>query len=267
MEPDLKPVEPILLPGVRKVIAYFHDECCFHALDYKMTTCSKGDAWWDTEQLMKQMDHAIEIHNAIHPDATALFIFDQSSAHASLSPDALHAWEMNMSDGGKQKMRKDTIIPALNLYPEHCGKVQRMMTATGQVKGMKTVLMEMCAKCSLVCPVENERCCMARLLSHQDDFKNQESMLERKIQDASHKCIFLPKFHCELNPIEMYWRWCKYHYHQIPKKTFKESKELAKKYLDACPVKTIQQFINRSWWFMSAYGRGLTGGAAEWAVT
>ncbi|KAJ6470465.1 hypothetical protein C8R45DRAFT_937374 [Mycena sanguinolenta] len=30
----LEPVEPQLPSGVKKVIAYFHDECCFHALDY-----------------------------------------------------------------------------------------------------------------------------------------------------------------------------------------------------------------------------------------
>ncbi|KAF8814351.1 hypothetical protein BYT27DRAFT_7082444, partial [Phlegmacium glaucopus] len=28
-------------------------------------------------------------------------------------------------------------------------------------------------KCSPVCPIENTNCCMARLLSQQDDFKNQ----------------------------------------------------------------------------------------------
>ena len=32
---------------------------------------------------------------------------------------------------------------------------------------------------------------------------NQESMLEKHIKAAGHECIFLPKFHCELNPIEM----------------------------------------------------------------
>ena len=33
----------------------------------------------------------IEIFDAAHPDCQALFIFDQSSAHASLGDDALKA--------------------------------------------------------------------------------------------------------------------------------------------------------------------------------
>jgi hypothetical protein len=32
------------------------------------------------------------------------------------------------------------------------------------------------------------------------------------------------------------------------------------------PREVIQRFINRSWWFMSAYRKGLTGAAAAWAV-
>jgi hypothetical protein len=48
--------------------------------------------------------------------------------------------------------------------------------------------------------------------------------------------------------------------------SFAASKELALKYLDACPVEVIRRFINRSWRFMSAYRKGLTGKAAEWAV-
>ncbi|KAE9403472.1 hypothetical protein BT96DRAFT_936324 [Gymnopus androsaceus JB14] len=37
----------------------------------------------------------------------------------------------------------------------------------------------------------------------QEDFTNQLSMLESLITDAGHYCIFLPKIHCEINPIEM----------------------------------------------------------------
>ena len=92
-----------------------------------------------------------------------------------------------------------------------------MMTASGEAKGLQAVLEErgfnVCglrAKCSPVCPFESQNCCMARLLSQQDDFANQLSMLETLIKDAGHNCIFLPKFHCELNPIEMVscWDFC-----------------------------------------------------------
>jgi len=145
-----------------------------------------------------------------HPQCTALFIFDQSSAHASLPPDALKAFEMNKSNGGKQRKQWDTIIPLSNPVEECRGKPQKMTTSDGQPKGLQQVLAErgfvtqgMRAKCSPVCPFENDRCCMARLLSKQDDFKDQPSMLETLIEKAGHECIFLPKFHCELNPIEM----------------------------------------------------------------
>ena len=37
--------------------------------------------------------------------------------------------------------------------------------------------------------------------------------------------------------------------------------------LDGCPVNVIRQFFNCSWRFIDAYCQGLTGKAAEWAVT
>jgi hypothetical protein len=52
----------------------------------------------------------------------------------------------------------------------------------------------------------------------------------------------------------------------VPKKNFAEAKEVTVRYLNACPTDVIRQFINRSWRFMSAYCKGLTGEAAAWAV-
>ena len=48
-------------------------------------------------------------------------------------------------------------------------------------------------------------CCMQRLLSLQQDFREEKPLLQLIIEKAGHKCLFLPKFHCELNPIEMVW--------------------------------------------------------------
>ena len=41
---------------------------------------------------------------------------------------------------------------------------------------------------------------------------------------------------------------------------------MAQQCLDECPVEVIRRFFNRSWQFMEAYRKGLTGKAAEWAV-
>jgi hypothetical protein len=78
---------------------------------------SNGDPWWDTKQLMDQIRSAIEIFETAHPNCQASFIFDQSSAHASLPPDALKAFKMNKLDGGKQRKQCNTIIPQLNPDP------------------------------------------------------------------------------------------------------------------------------------------------------
>ncbi|KAF8801998.1 hypothetical protein BYT27DRAFT_7215701 [Phlegmacium glaucopus] len=53
-----------------------------------------------------------------------------------------------------------------------------------------------------VCLFENNNCCMACLLTKQEEIMNQISMLETVTWEAD-ECIFLPKFHGELNPIEM----------------------------------------------------------------
>ncbi|KAJ7913786.1 hypothetical protein B0H13DRAFT_2325921 [Mycena leptocephala] len=43
-----------------------------------------NDPWWETQQLLAQIKNAIRIFEKAHPGKQALFIFDQSSAHASL---------------------------------------------------------------------------------------------------------------------------------------------------------------------------------------
>jgi hypothetical protein len=180
------------------------DACCI------MYPGAGGNQWWDLAQLLTQVDWAIDIFEEAHANCVTLFLFDHSSTHASFGPDALRAFDINKSNGGKKKPQKDTIIPMNNPTVECRGKIQKMMTKAGEAKGLQQTLEEhgfnvrgMHAKCSPVCPFENNDCCMAWLLSKQDDFQNQISLLEQNIRTRSHICVFLPKFHCELNPIEM----------------------------------------------------------------
>jgi hypothetical protein len=102
---------------------------------------SNGDPWWDSKQLIDQVKNkAIPIFEEAHPGCQALFIYDQSSAHATLAPDTLKAFKMNKSNGGAQHQQKDTVIPDSNPFPEYRGRVQKMTTETGQQKGLQQTL-------------------------------------------------------------------------------------------------------------------------------
>jgi hypothetical protein len=47
-------------------------------------------------------------------------------------------------------------------------------------------------------------CCARRCLSQQTDFNNQPEWLREVVEvEHGHKILFFPKFHCELNFIEM----------------------------------------------------------------
>ena len=52
---------------------------------------------------------------------------------------------------------------------------------------------------------------MRMLLSALYDFMAQKSRVHELIESRGHICLFLPKFHCELNWIELYWCLIKWH--------------------------------------------------------
>ena len=46
---------------------------------------------------------------------------------------------------------------------------------------------------------------MVKIVSEIIDFRFQKTRVEEMILSKGHRVMFLPKFHCELNPIERVW--------------------------------------------------------------
>ncbi|KIJ43225.1 hypothetical protein M422DRAFT_253429 [Sphaerobolus stellatus SS14] len=110
-------------------------------------------------------------------------------------------------------------------------------------------------------------CCMSKALQCQADFRAEKSLLQTILEKAGHHCYFLPKFHCELNPIEMYWGWSKARFRVAADGAFPKAKVLVPEILDSCPTKTIRAFFRKAWRYMDAYHRkGLNAKQAEFAV-
>ena len=133
--------------------------------------------------------------------------------------DALDAYRLNKKDGGKVTIQHDTYFPPETLDKTKVGTLQSLSTVaisgneTGQLvaKGTASILVERGiniegkrAKCKARKDCElREDCCLARILSLHEDFRNKKPALTKLLESRGHRCVFIPKFHCELNPIEM----------------------------------------------------------------
>jgi hypothetical protein len=65
---------------------------------------------------------------------------------------------------------------------------------------------------------ETSKCCCWHVVYNLPDFVAAKSLLEAECEHKGVEVLFLPKFHCELNPIEMVWGYAKRLYRLKPGK-------------------------------------------------
>ena len=57
-----------------------------------------------------------------------------------------------------------------------------------------------------------DKCCASPVLSQEPDFQQQKTWQCETVDNLGFRIIYYPKYHCELNFIEMIWGWIKaYH--------------------------------------------------------
>lgn len=103
---------------------------------------------------------------------------------------------LNVKPVGKQPIMHDT---------KYNGKHYSMVITTegptkGQPKGMKLVLEDRGVNTEGL-----KADAMREILREMHDFKYEKTKLENLLLSHGYKGFFLPKFHCELNPIERVW--------------------------------------------------------------
>jgi len=77
--------------------------------------------------------------------------------------------------------------------------------------------------------------------------------MQETIEELGHLCLFLPKFHCELNFIEFFWRAVKRYLRENCNYTFDTLKENLPKALESVPVQTIRRWEHQMDRWMEAY--------------
>jgi hypothetical protein len=190
-------------------------------------------------------------------------LIDNSQGHSAYSEDALLVSRMNVRPGGKQARMRDgwfirngeKIIQPM-IFPSHHS------TNPSEPKGIKAVLTErglyqakLRGRCEKKC--EFNACCNKRILELQADFVGQKSLVQETIEAAGHLCLFLPKFHCELNPIEYFWGMVKKYLRDHCDYSFDGLKDNLPKALDSIPIQTIRRWEHRLFRWVDAYRAGL----------
>ena len=120
-------------------------------------------------------------------------------------------------------------------------------------------------------------CCALWLLESEPDFLNEKPLLEieitryvvlvvlpqimaHKLEIArlGHECLFYPKFHCELNCIELFWGAVKRYTRENCYYSFAELEPTVLAGLESVSPRTIQRLANRSRRWSDSYIKGLS---------
>lgn len=169
------------------------------------------------------------------------FIFDQSSCHRKFSDYALQAKKILVKDGGQQRVRDTT----------WAGRPQATVHSNGTAKGLRTILQERGINVSTLKAED-----MRTILSNHDDFLKEKTEVEHYIDSRGFKCFFLPKFHCELNPIESVWGQSKRYCRAYSNLTLQKLPATIDSALDSVSIDLIRKYYRKVGDYEAAYMKG-----------
>ena len=153
-------------------------------------------------------------------------------------------------------MRNTTFINALG------AEVEQTMHEGNVPKGLKKILLErdlwiekLLKHCGAKFSVESNPACCAihRLGAQQSDFRAQESILYAVIDKTRHNWDFLPKFHCELAPIENFWGYARNYTRSNCEYSILALRKTVPLSLDTVPLSSIRKHFRRATHLKQAY--------------
>ena len=101
---------------------------------------------------------------------------------------------------------------------------------------------------------------MRTILANHEDFVNEKTQVEHEVNRRGLQCFFLPKFHCELNPIERVWGQSKRYCRAYTNFTLAKLREILDPALDSVPVELIRKYFRKVREYEKAYLEGKKAG-------
>lgn len=205
------------------------------------------EGYWTGDRFMSQVKTACDIAEfKFNPEKhTIVFVFDQSSCHRKFDETALIAKNILVKDGGPRRVR-DTVW---------AGKPQVMVNSDGSAKGLRTILAERGINTARMKADD-----MRTVLANHEDFVKEKTNVEHYVESRGHIALFLPKFHCELNPIERVWGHSKRYCRAYTNFTLIKLRQIINPALESVSVDLIRKFFRKARDYERAYIEGFKAG-------
>ena len=101
---------------------------------------------------------------------------------------------------------------------------------------------------------------MRVVLANHFDFVNEKTIVEHYCDQEGVLALFLPKFHCELNPIERVWGQAKVYTRMYTNFTFPRLRTIIHPALDSVSTDLIRKYYRRVLEYERAYNDGKKAG-------
>lgn len=215
------------------------------------------DGYWTNDKFMRQMRGAVKIAQAKYPKEKGyriFWVFDQSQCHMAYADDALNVNKMNAKEGGAQPCMHDTTYKGKTIYMT---KIVRK--PTGERVRIPRGLIDVLTQRGCYAPkmkVDE----MRELLGNHPDFKNEKNKLEYFLHGQGHACLFIPKFHCETNPIERCWAQAKRYTRAYCNYNIVGLRRNVMPALDSVSQENIKNYFRRAKNYLFAYMLGHSAG-------
>ena len=109
-------------------------------------------------------------------------------------------------------------------------------------------------------------CCARRVLSQQQDFREQKGQLQEEVEAANHLIIFYPKFHCELNFIERFWCVAKWYARENCAYSFEGLRQIVPAALESVSTASIIRYYGHCARAIDAYSEGFKCGTKSFTA-
>lgn len=136
------------------------------------------------------------------------------------------------------------------------GKLQKMVLPDDRPKGLRVILQERGINTTGM-KLED----MRKVLSQHSDFQDEQPEIFHFLRQKGHGCMFLQKFHCEINPIEKCWSQAKRYTHANTNYTIARLRHIIPDGLDSVSLENIQNYFRKTRHYMYGYLAGCSGGS------